>query len=75
LRYDYLDRVKNISPDEREYRNWTLGAQWFFNKKTRMLVNYELRDAKAPNAPSSAVPNQILDKTDNRLTLQLLAIF
>jgi Phosphate-selective porin O and P len=75
LRYDYLDRVKNISADEREYRNWTIGAQWFFNKKTRMLVNYELRDAKAPNAPSSAVPNQILDKTDNRLTLQLLAIF
>ena len=59
LRYDYLDRVKNIDPDEREFTNWTIGAQWFFNKKTRALLNYEIRDAKAPNFASSAPPNQI----------------
>jgi phosphate-selective porin len=75
LRYDYLDRVKNIDTQEREFNTWTVGAQWFFNKKTRVLVNYEFRDAEAPNSPSSAVPNQILDKTDDRLTLQLLAIY
>ncbi len=75
LRYDYLDRVKNIDAQEREFNNWTIGAQWFFNKKTRMLVNYEIRDAKAPNAASSAVPNQILDEVDNRVTVQLLAIY
>jgi hypothetical protein len=75
LRYDYLDRVKNIDAQEREFNTWTVGAQWFFNKKTRVLVNYEIRDAEAPNAPSGAVPNQILDEVDNRLTLQLLAIY
>ncbi len=75
VRYDYLDRVKNQDPDERELTTWTLGAQWFFNKKTRALVNYEIRDAKAPNFSSSAVPNQVLDETDNRVSVQLLAIF
>jgi phosphate-selective porin len=75
LRYDYLDRVKNIDAQEREFNTWTVGAQWFFNKKTRVLVNYEFRDAEAPNAPSGAVPNQILEDTDDRLTVQLLAIY
>lgn len=75
VRYDYLDRVKNSDPDEREFTNWTIGAQWFFNKKTRALLNYEIRDAKAPNFTSAAPPNQILDETDNRVSLQLLAIF
>jgi phosphate-selective porin len=75
LRYDYLDRVKNIDANEREFTNWTVGAQWFFNKKTRALINYEIRDAKAPNASSSAVPNQILDEFDNRVTVQILAIY
>jgi hypothetical protein len=75
VRYDYLDRVENEDPNEREFTNWTIGAQWFFNKKTRALLNYEIRDAKAPNFSSSAPPNQILDETDNRLSLQLLAIF
>jgi hypothetical protein len=75
LRYDYLDRVKNIAADEREFTNWTIGAQWFFNKKTRALLNYEIRDAKAPNFASSAPPNQILDETDNRASVQILAIF
>lgn len=75
LRYDYLDRVKNIDANEREFTNWTVGAQWFFNKKTRATINYEIRDTKAPNASSSAVPNQILDEFDNRVTVQLLAIY
>lgn len=75
VRYDYLDRLKNDDAQEREFDNLTLGLQWFFNKKTRALVNYEIRNAKAPNASSSAPPNQILDEFDNRLALQVLTIF
>ncbi len=75
IRYDYLDRMKNNDAQEREFDTLTLGAQWFFNKKTRALINYEVRNAEAPNAPSSAGPNQILDEMDNRLTVQILAIF
>ncbi len=75
VRYDYLDRVRNVAADEREFNTWTLGAQWFFNNKTRALLNYEIRDARAPGSASSAPPNQILDATDNRFTVQILALF
>lgn len=75
LRYTYLDRLKNNDAREVEFDTLTLGAQWFFNKKTRALFNYEIRNAKAPGTPSSATPNQILDELDNRVTVQLLAIF
>jgi len=75
LRYDYLDRVKNDDADEREFTTWTLGVQYFINKKTRALVNYEFRDAEAPELSGSAVPNQVLDNLDNRVGVQVLAIF
>lgn len=75
LRYDILNRATKVSADEREFSTWTLGAQYFFNKKTRLIVNYEIRDAEAPNLPGSAVPNQILDSIDDRVAVQLLAVF
>jgi hypothetical protein len=40
-----------------------------------LIFNYEFRDAEAPNLAGSAVPNQILDGMDDRVSLQLLAIF
>jgi predicted porin len=75
VRYDYLDRMKNVGANEREFTTWTLGAQYFINKKTRALVNYEFRDAEAPDFSGSATPNQILDNLDNRVGVQVLAIF
>ncbi|UCE76548.1 MAG: porin, partial [Gammaproteobacteria bacterium] len=59
----------------REFTTWTLGVQYFFNKKTRALINYEFRDLEAPELPSSAPPNEIGDSMDDRLSLQVLAIF
>ncbi|MCO6412991.1 MAG: porin [Thiogranum sp.] len=75
VRYDYLDRLSNDDAGEREFTTWTLGAQYFFNKKTRALVNYEFRDLEAPGFSSSAPPSQIVDSLDDRITVQLLAIF
>ncbi len=75
IRYDFLDRMKNVDADEREFTTLTLGAQYFFNKKTRALVNYEFRDLDAPEFSSSSNPNQIGDTMDDRITVQLLAIF
>ena len=75
VRYDYLDRMKNVGANEREFTTWTLGAQYFINKKTRALLNYQFRDADAPDFSSSATPNQILDNLDNRVGVQVLAIF
>ncbi|MDT8386752.1 MAG: porin [Thiogranum sp.] len=75
LRYDYLARLSDSDAGEREFTNWTLGMQYFFNKKTRVTVNYEIRDLEAPGLASSHPANQIVDGLDDRLGVQLLAIF
>jgi hypothetical protein len=75
VRYDVLNRLTNNSSAERKFETTTLGAQYFFNKKSRLILNYEIRSAEAPNLASSAPPNQILDSMDDRLTLQVLTIF
>ncbi len=75
VRYDILNRLTDNTNGERKFETWTLGMQYFFNKKTRLIANYEVRDAEAPNQASSAAANQILDSMDDRISLQLLAIF
>ncbi len=75
VRYDFLDRLSDSKTGEREFTTWTVGFQYFFNRKTRAIVNYEFRDADAPGFSSSAGPNQVLDTFDDRLALQILAIF
>ena len=75
VRYDVLNRLTDVSAAERKFETLTLGTQYFLNKKARVILNYELRDAEAPNLPGGAPPNQILDEIDDRLAIQLLAIF
>ena len=82
VRYDYLDSgTKNNAKsgtnndEERQFTTTTLGAQYFFNKKTTLIANYEIRDIKAPGAPSSAPVHKILDSLDNRIALQLRVIY
>lgn len=79
-RYDVLNSATDSSGDgganaEREFTTTTLGAQYFFNKKTSVRLNYEIRDAKAPNYASTAAPNVILSGMDNRMSAQLMMIF
>ncbi len=75
-RYDILNRLTDVAANERKFETVTLGAQYFFNKKSRFLINYEFRQAEAtdPTAPA-AVNAGILSNIDNRLTAQLLVIF
>ncbi len=75
LRYDVLNRLTDSTAGERKFETVTLGAQYFFNKKSRLIVNYEMRDAEAPGVAGNAPPNQILGGIDDRLSLQFLAIF
>ena len=75
LRYDIEHRGTDTDIGQRDLQTWTLGAQWFFNKKARLIANYEFRDIEAPNLPSDATPNQILEGVDDRFSIQLLAIF
>ncbi len=74
-RYDVYNRLTNSSTGERKFTTLTLGVQYFFNKKSRFIFNYESRDAEAPNLAGSATPNKILAGIDDRITAQLLVIF
>ena len=75
VRYDTLNRRTDVAANERKFTTTTVGAQYFFNKKTRVAVNYEFRDAEAPNLPASNAANQILNATDNRISVQMTLIF
>lgn len=75
VRYDVYNRMTDVSAKERRFETWTLGTQYFFNKKSRLIINYEMRDAEAPNLPSTAAPNKILDGMDDRISAQLLVVF
>lgn len=81
-RYDYLDSGTKTDSNtgtnkdvERQFKNTTLGVQYFLNKKTTLMANYEIRDITAPGAPSAAPVHKILDSLDNRLALQLRVVF
>ncbi len=73
LRYESLDRLTNSTAGERQFRTTTIGAQYFFNKKSRLTVNYAFRDIEAPGGNATA--QSIVDGVDDRLTAQLLFIF
>ncbi len=74
LRYDAYNRLKD-DKFEMNFDTWTLGAQYFFNKKTRMTINYSFRDYNAPNFPNGKGPNANLDGVNDRAAIQLTHIF
>ncbi len=76
LRYDQLNRGTETPSKERKFTTLTLGAQYFVNKKTRVVFNYEMRDAEAPNLASSHTVNEkILGVMDDLISMQILAVF
>ncbi len=75
LRYDVLNRGTETVNGERTFDTVTVGAQYFFNKKSRMTVNYEIRNQNAPGYTSAQPPNLIASSLDDRLSLQWLVIF
>jgi len=74
-RYDTYNRMTNVAAKERTFTTNTLGVQYFFNKKSRLIVNYEQREAEAPNLAADHNANKILDSMDDRLSAQILIIF
>ncbi len=82
IRYDTLNRNTQSAALERKFSTLTFGAQYFFNKKSRFLINYEVRDAEAPRIDGSGLPaaqiqgaKDVLDSIDNRISAQMLIIF
>ncbi len=75
IRHDVLNRLTDNNTAEREFTTTTLGAQYFFNKKSRLTLNYESRDAEAPGLAGNHNANVILSGIDDRISAQLLFIF
>lgn len=76
IRYDVYNRVTNLAAAaERKYETVTLGFQYRFNKKTKMILNYELRDFEAPGQASTAGANRIADTIDDKFGAQLFVLF
>lgn len=74
LRYDTYNRLED-DRFEMDFDTWTAGVQYFFNKKTRLGLNYSARDYKAANFPDTAGPNAQLTGVDGRAAIQLTHIF
>jgi len=80
LRYDVYNRLEdNTGAYELEFKTVTLGTQYHFNKKTRLTINYEIRDAEAVKfgnePPPPPNPNINLKGVDNRASVQVTHIF
>lgn len=81
VRYDRYNRLTNSAPDERTFKTWTLGAQYFFKPTLRLALNYEFRDLAVANPGAIANPVQranaqtIADAMDDRVSLQLTWVF
>lgn len=73
-RYDELNRLEGDNL-EMKFTTLTLGANYFFNKKSRVTINLENRDFNAPNFGSGAGPNANLDDVGQRFAIQLTHIF
>ena len=74
LRYDAYDRLEN-DRFEVNFDAITLGAQYFFSKKTRVAINYEIRQANAPNFAAGAGPNNNLDGVGDVVSVQITSFF
>ncbi len=89
-RHDLLgNRNANVNQgNERIFKEVTFGVNYRLNRKTRLSLNYTLREIEAPNAytatgglttGSAAVVTsnvaKIVESTDNRIALQLTWIF
>jgi hypothetical protein len=73
-RFDVYNRLDG-DRFEVNFDNVTLGAQYFFSKKTRLAINYEIRSANAPNFAAGAGPNNNLDGVGNIFSLQVSSFF
>jgi hypothetical protein len=74
IRYDSYVRLDG-NRFETSFDKTTLGAQYFFNPRVRVALNYEVTDANAPNFGAGAGPNANLDGIDSRIALQVTAIY
>ena len=70
-----IDEFEYIEGFQIDFDRTTFGVQYFFNPRVRVALNYEMRNAEAPNFPSGAGPNGQVDGIDDRIGIQVTAIW
>jgi hypothetical protein len=79
-RFDTMTRLEDRG-SQHTFDKWTLGMQYHFNPKTRVTLNYEIRDFECDSgttpctAAAPNTPNYNLEGVGNKIGLQLTAIF
>jgi len=74
-RFDTLTQ-NDGRPDQHQFSKWTLGMQYHFNPKTRVTVNYEIRDFECNSGAAICnIVNGNLNGVGNKVGVQLTAIF
>lgn len=68
LRYDYLDRLSNSPFDERKFKNWTLGLQYYYSPTLRVALNYDIRKQEAPDVNTPGATGASTTPTKTQLT-------
>ena len=80
-RYDVFDRNNDDPAAHRMFKTWTVGGQYFFNKNTRVTLNYEWRRAEVPdplaitNATQRSNAGAVVDNLGDRASVQLTWFF
>ena len=84
LRYDEFDRNKDneigpaaINAREVNWKTWTLTGEYFFHKKARATLTYQMRDFSADERDGGFKTNgnAVLDPIDNSIGLQVTFIY
>ena len=77
VRYDEFNRNNGNSVREATFKTWSLSGEYFFHKKARATLTYQLRDhdANKRNGGFRTNGNAVLGQVDNRIGLQVTFIY
>ncbi len=83
LRYDEFNRNKDnsiggVNAREVDFRTWTATGEYFFHKKARVTLTYQIRDFDADARTAGGFRtngNAVLKQIDNRIGLQVTFIY
>lgn len=74
-RYDSMTRLLD-RPDQHRLSKWTLGVQYHFDPRTRLTLNYELRDFTCDSGqPGCVGPESNLKDVGDKVGIQVTTVF
>ncbi len=77
VRYDEFNRNNGNAVREATFKTWSLTGEYFFHKKARATLTYQIRDFDANKRSGNFKTNgnAVLGQIDNRIALQVTFIY